>query len=167
MDYFFEIMKNTIKNGGYKLEDYLERIYVMYVETKITKEQKDELDKLARENANVDSSIDILNKLKELDLRVTNLKKNIVKEPTEEPEEPELYPAFVKGKWYYNGDKCSENGKNYTCIAPSGEVCVWSPSEYPVYWQEEVETKQEDNAETQEEATDTTDTTESEDNLNE
>ena len=153
MDYFFEIMKNTIKNGGYKLEDYLERIYVMYVETKITKEQKDELDKLARENANVDSSIDILNKLKELDLRVTNLEKNIVEEPTEEPEEPELYPAFVKGKWYYNGDKCSENGKNYTCIAPSGQVCVWSPSEYPTYWQEEVVETQEDNAETQEDNT--------------
>lgn len=139
MDYFFEIMKNTIKSGGYKLEDYLERIYVMYVETKITKEQKDELDNLARENANVDNSIEIMEKLKELDLRVTNLEKNKAEEPTEEPEEPELYPAFVKGKWYYNGDKCSENGKNYTCIAPSGEVCVWSPSEYPVYWQEEVE----------------------------
>ena len=131
MDYFFEIMKNTIKNGGYKLEDYLERIYVMYVETKITKEQKDELDKLARENANVDNSIEIMEKLKELDLRVTNLEKNIV--------EPELYPAFVKGKWYYKGDNCSENGKNYTCIAPEGQVCVWSPSEYPTYWKEVTE----------------------------
>ena len=164
MDYFFEIMKNTIKNGGYKLEDYLERIYVMYVETKITKEQKDELDNLARENANVDSSIDIMEKLKELDLRVTNLEKNKSEEPTEPVEE---YLEFVKDKWYYNGDKITYMGKKYICIAPAGQVCVWSPDGYPPYWEEVVETKQDDNAETQEEATDTTDTTESEDNLNE
>lgn len=153
----YEIIKNVIKNKNFELKDILHKINTIWVERAITEEQKNELDNLARENANVDSSIDIMQKLKELDLRVTNLEKNKVEEPTEPTEEPEeLYPAFVKGKWYYNGDKCSENGKNYTCIAPSGEVCVWSPSEYPVYWQEEVETKQEDNAETQEEATDTT-----------
>ena len=159
MDYFFEIMKNTIKNGGYKLEDYLERIYVMYVETKITKEQKDELDKLARENANVDSSIDILNKLKELDLRVTNLEKNIVEEPTEPAEE---YPEFIKDKWYYNGDKITYMGKKYICIAPAGQVCVWSPDGYPPYWEEVTETQEEATDTTQEDNTEATQKTENE-----
>ena len=46
----------------------------------------------------------------------------------------ETYPPFIENKWYYNGDKCSENGSNYTCIAPDGVACVWSPSAYPAYW---------------------------------
>lgn len=53
------------------------------------------------------------------------------------PEPPtEEYPEFVVGKWYYNGDKCSFGGKNYTCTAPTGTVCVWSPTDYPAYWKE-------------------------------
>ena len=103
----------------------------------------EELETLAREKANTDNSIDILNKLKEIDLKIQNYDARITKlenPEQEEPEEPtEEYPEYVPGKWYYNGDTCSENGKNYTCIAPSGQVCVWSPSEYPAYWQEDTE----------------------------
>ena len=47
-----------------------------------------------------------------------------------------VYPDYVVGKWYYRGDVVAFNGKNYTCIAPDGVVCVWSPTEYPVYWEQ-------------------------------
>ena len=139
----YEALKDVIENTNFKLEDTLEKIYVMYSKDKLTKEEMEELETLAREKANTDNSIDILNKLKEIDLKIQDHDARITKlenPEQEEPEEPtEEYPAFVPGKWYYNGDKCSENGKNYTCIAPSGQVCVWSPSEYPAYWQEVTE----------------------------
>lgn len=41
---------------------------------------------------------------------------------------------YVAGTWYYRGDKVLFNDEVYTCIAPVGVVCVWSPVEYPTYW---------------------------------
>lgn len=139
----YEIVKETIENTNYKLEEMLDKIYVLYGKNKLSKEEMEELEIYAREKANTDNSIDIINKLKEMDLRMQNFETRLAKVENpdgEEPEEPtEEYPAYVSGKWYYNGAKYSENGKNYICIAPEGQVCVWSPSEYPQYWEEVVE----------------------------
>ena len=46
-----------------------------------------------------------------------------------------IIKKYVVGKWYYNGDKCSFEGVNYVCIAPEGATCVWSPKDYPAYWE--------------------------------
>lgn len=43
---------------------------------------------------------------------------------------------YVPGTWYYRGDKVRFEDVLYTCVAPAGVVCVWSPAEYPAYWQE-------------------------------
>lgn len=140
----YDALKDVIENTSFKLEDTLDKIYVMYSKNRLSKEEMEELEALAREKANTDNSIDVINKLKEIDAEMQKFDTRITKlenpdgEETEEPTE-ETYPAYVQGKWYYNGDNCSENGKNYTCIAPQGQVCVWSPSEYPAYWQEVVE----------------------------
>lgn len=137
----YEALKDVILNTGYDLEETLDKIYVMYSKGRLSKEQMEELEELARENAKTDNSIDVINKLKEIDLRLKNCETEIasLKETEENPEEPTeevVYPVYVPGKWYYKDDKCSENGKNYICIAPEGQVCTWSPSEYPAYWQE-------------------------------
>lgn len=140
----YEVIKNVIENTSFELKDILYKINKMWIESAITEEEKTELDSLARENANTDNSIDVLNKIKELDLKIQGHEARITKlenAETEEPEEPTeeiTYPAYVPGKWYYRGDNCSENGKNYTCIAPEGQVCVWSPTGYPAYWEEVV-----------------------------
>lgn len=42
---------------------------------------------------------------------------------------------YSPGKWYYRGDRVTFNGSVYICIAPEGVACVWSPTEYPAYWQ--------------------------------
>lgn len=140
----YETIKNLIEKGGYELVDILKKINTVWLKSYITEEEMEELETLAREKANTDNSIDVINKLKEIDAKMQDHETRITKleNPEGEPEEPteDTYPAYVSGKWYYNGDTCSENGKNYTCIAPSGQVCVWSPSEYPAYWQE-VDTK--------------------------
>ena len=151
----YEALKDVIENTNFKLEDTLEKIYVMYSKDKLTKEQMEELETLAREKANTGNSIDVINKLKEINAKMQDHETRITKlenAETEEPEEPTeevTYPAYVPGKWYYNGDNCSENGKNYNCIAPEGQVCVWSPSEYPAYWEEVKSSTEntEDNAE--------------------
>lgn len=44
---------------------------------------------------------------------------------------PNLYSP---GTWYYRGDRVAFHEAVYTCIAPEGVVCVWSPEEYPQYW---------------------------------
>ena len=58
-----------------------------------------------------------------LEERVRSLEKTVL---------PGVYTA---GTWYYRGDKVSFEGSGYTCIAPEGVVCVWSPVEYPQYWE--------------------------------
>lgn len=52
-----------------------------------------------------------------------------------DPEPGEEYLEYVPGKWYYKDDKTTYNGNKYICTAPDGVVCVWSPDEYPAYWQ--------------------------------
>ena len=145
----YEIVKQTIENTNYKLEEMLDKIYTLYAKDKLSKEEMEELETYAREKASTDNSIDVSNKLKEMDLRMQEFDTRITKlenlegEKPEEPTDTERYPAYIPGKWYYNGDNCSENDKNYTCIAPEGQVCVWSPSEYPSYWKEVVEETEE------------------------
>ena len=41
---------------------------------------------------------------------------------------------YASGTWYHRGDKVLFDETVYTCVAPEGVVCVWSPAEYPQYW---------------------------------
>lgn len=127
----YEIIKSVINGQNYELASILKKIDTLWAENELTDEQREELITLARENADVTKSIDVLAKLQELEMRIKAMEEKKADEPTEEVIEP-----FVLGKWYYNGDKCSENGKNFICTAPEGTVCTWSPSQYPPYWKE-------------------------------
>ena len=126
----YKIIKDVIESKNYELTDILAKIEKRCFEGQITEAERDELQALARENADVSKSIDVLAKLQELEMEIKALKEQKADEPTEE------YPEFVVGKWYYAGDKISFNGKNYECIAPQGTVCTWNPNEYPAYWKE-------------------------------
>lgn len=100
----YEIIKEQIENADYKLEEMLDKIYVLYGKDKLTKEEMEELETYAREKANTDNSIDVLNKLKEMDLRMQNCETRLAKlenpegEEPEEPTDTEKYPAYVPGK---------------------------------------------------------------------
>ena len=127
----YQIIKNVIERGGYDLTAILQKVNTLWANGNITDEQYDELLGLARGGAQTKDSVDIIARLNDLESRVRALESNTQTEtPTEE------YPEFVVGKWYYNGDKCSFGGKNYNCTAPTGTVCVWSPTDYPAYWEE-------------------------------
>lgn len=125
----YSVIKDVLTKGDFELVDMLNKINVMWLQSKITEEQKEELTELARENTNVSSEVDIVAKLQELDERVKAL------ESQETTPQPEEYPKYVEGKWYYKDDKITFNGKKYVCIAPQGQVCTWSPEGYPTYWQ--------------------------------
>lgn len=150
----YDIFKSVIESGNYELSDMLTKIDTIWVQGGITEEQRTELTELARTNADPEQSyaplqkqIDTLfentaelaEKVVSLESRVTVLEGG---EPEPEPE-PEEYPAYVQPTGahdaYYNGDGCTYKGKKYDCIAPEGVAVVWSPDEYPAYWQEKVE----------------------------
>ena len=132
----YEITKSVIESKNYELSDMLRKIDVLWMQGSLTDNQREELIDLARDNADVQNSIDIMAKLEELDKRVKALEDaQASTEDSEEPTETE-YPEYEVGKYYYNGDKVSFDGKHYECIAPEGVVCVWSPADYPTFWNE-------------------------------
>ena len=124
------VFENVINGGSYKLEAILHNIKAYHVSGDLTDEEKDELIEKARLGANVRNDIDLFTKVVELELRVKALEEGKTNESN-----PDEYKPYDKHKWYYRGDKCSENGESYICIAPEGEVCTWSPSGYPPYWE--------------------------------
>lgn len=127
----FEIIKAVIESGNYELSDILAKIDKRCVENQITEEQRDELQALARANADFTKSVDLMAKVQELEARIKALEEAKENTPSEEH-----YAEFEVSKWYYAGDKISFNGKNYECVAPQGVVCVWNPTDYPTYWNE-------------------------------
>ena len=128
----YNAIKNVLVQGDYNLKDMLDKIDLLWAKDKLTNEEYEELVTSAREGAKAENSFDAFEKLAELDKRVSALEKGNSGEdaPTVE------YHEYEVGKWYYTGDKVSFEGTNYTCIAPDGVVCVWTPSAYPTYWEE-------------------------------
>ena len=143
----FEIVKNVILGKNYKLEDMLNKINVLWLESKLSDEEKTSLISLARENAVAENSYKPLQeRLNNLYKAFDNFKEEVnailnTLEGKEDIEEPvEEYPPFVKPEGahdcYNEGNKMTFNGKKYICLI---DGCVWSPDEYPQGWQEVVE----------------------------
>lgn len=143
----FEIVKNVILSKSYKLEDILNKINILWLESKISDEEKTSLISLSRENAVAENSYKPLQEqLDNLYKAFDNFKEEVnarlnTLEGKEDIEEPvEEYPPFVKPEGahdcYNKGRKMTFNGKKYICLI---DGCVWSPDEYPSAWQEVVE----------------------------
>ena len=152
----FEIVKNVILGKNYKLEDMLNKIDTIWLQSKITDDEKLELIDLARENAlaensykplqeQIDKAFEMISELKETvetnAIGLTALKDAVEKlgGKAEIPQAPveEEYPPFVKPNGahdcYNEGSKMTFNGKKYICLING---CVWSPDEYPAGWKE-------------------------------
>lgn len=122
----------TAMNESFDLTAMLARIDYHHVRGNLTDAEREELAAIAREKANPFGGLDVAEKLRELDKRITSLEKgNTESGGTDDTD----IADYVPGKWYYAGDRAKENGKAYECIAPEGVVCTWSPSEYPAYWE--------------------------------
>lgn len=139
----YEVIKNAINNTEFELKTTIEKIDTLWIENKLTEEQRTELIELAREKANPENSYAPLQK--QIDSIYTEL--DIIKsrldtlEGKEEPIEPEEeYPEYVQPTGTHNayntGDKITYNGKKYVCKM---DGCVWNPDTYPQGWEEVVE----------------------------
>lgn len=131
-----KIIEKVIESKNYELSDMLKKIDTLWVQGSIDDTVRKSLSDKARNNANVQNSLNIILKLEEIDRRLKALEE--AKTETEEPTET-TYPEFVVGKWYYTGDRITFDGKSYECIAPENVTCVWSPVDYPTYWEEVIE----------------------------
>lgn len=128
----YNIIKNVLRNKNYELADIIKKINAQWISSNINDEEHSELILLAQKNANANNSIDVMEKLKELELRIKALETKNADD--NDYEEIGTYPQYEIGKWYYNGDKIVFEDIIYVCTAPEGVACVWSPSEYPTYW---------------------------------
>ena len=128
----YEIVKNVLNSGGYDLTAILKKIDTLWLQGKLTDTEYEELNSIARSGAKPENSIDVLHKLEEFDKRLLVVE-SIIANPKDETAVE--YPEYVVGKYYYNGDKVTFEGEQYVCIAPEGTVCVWSPKDYPAYWE--------------------------------
>jgi hypothetical protein len=126
----FNTFKIVIEKGNYDLTALLEKINTYHIEGEFTDEERTELCSLARKGANVSNSADVFAKLAELEKRIITLEQS----KTDNQDEV-VVDEFKVGKWYYNGDKMLFEGEIHICTAPEGVVCVWSPKEYPDYWE--------------------------------
>lgn len=124
----YDVIKDVINTQRYVLADMLHKIDTLWAQGDLDDEQRTELIALARDKADMAQEVNVLARLEELEQRVRTLE-----DGSTEPEG--VYPDYVVGKWYYSGDKITFEGGKYKCIAPVGVVCVWSPKEYPVYWE--------------------------------
>lgn len=152
----YEIIKNVILSKDFKLEDLLNKIDTLWLESKISDEEKETLISLARENAlaensykplqeQIDKAFEMISELKETvetnAIGLTALKDAVEKlgGKVEIPQAPveEEYPQFVQPDGahdaYNEKDKITYNGKKYICKMNG---CVWSPDEYPAGWKE-------------------------------
>lgn len=138
----FEILKRKIERKDYKLETMIEKIRILFADDEITKKEKDELENLARQNANAENSYAPLQEQIDEAFAEINLLKDAVEKlggkietTIEQPKEE--YPEYVAPSGahdaYKIGDKITYNGKKYTCKLDN---CVWSPETYPAAWEE-------------------------------
>ena len=133
----YEIFKNILNERDYELVDILDKIDEYYIKSELSKEQKEELEEEARQNALPENSYaDLQTQIDKLADRITALENKQESTVSEEPAEEE-YPEYVQPTGahdaYKVGDKITYNGKKYECIYNG---CVWTPDAYPAGWKE-------------------------------
>ena len=141
----FNIFKNILNGKDYELVDILNKIDEYYIKSKLSKEEKEELEDKARQNAIPENSYaDLQTQINDLASRISALEAKVnnqeeVKEPTESGSKynkEDFKPfATVHGAYdcYNIGDKITENGKYY--IAKQNGV-AWPPSVYKDAWED-------------------------------
>lgn len=118
-------------NSTFDLTDMLGKINVHHIAGNLTDTDREELVALARNKANPYGGVDVMSILADHDARLRALEG--AKDDT--ATDAETVEEYVPGKWYRAGDRVTYDSKVYTCIAPDGMVCTWSPAEYPDYWE--------------------------------
>ena len=131
----FNVFKNVIENRNFELKGIIKKIDTLWAQSSLTDDERAELISLAQSKANVQQSIDVMQKLEELDKRMKVVEEMLVNNDNNSDDTEVVYADYEVGKWYYNGNIVRFEDVLYKCVAPEGVVCVWSPTEYPAYWE--------------------------------
>lgn len=131
----FNVFKNVIENRNFELKGIIKKIDTLWAQSSITDDERAELISLAQSKANVQQSIDVMQKLEELDKRMKVVEEMLANNDNNSDDTEVVYADYEVGKWYYNGNIVKFEDVLYKCVAPDGVVCVWSPTEYPAYWE--------------------------------
>lgn len=137
----FKIFKNVIENSDFDLRDILKKIEESYIKSDISEEEKETLASLAREKAKPENSYASFQvQIDELAERISKIEEALKENSSDSEEVTEEYQEYKQPSGshdaYKIGDKITFNGKKYVCKLDN---CVWSPSEYPVAWEEVIE----------------------------
>ena len=129
-----DLFMAAIRNGGFDLSAMLNRIDEYHIHGKLSDSERDELQAAARGDAN--PQLDLTKEIQLLWEAVRNLEDKL---NGTDGETPTGVPEYVQPTGghdaYFAGDKAVYNGTVYTCVAPAGVACVWSPDVMPSYWQ--------------------------------
>lgn len=131
----FNVFKNVIENRNFELKGIIKKIDTLWAQSSITDDERAELISLAQSKANIQQSIDVMQKLEELDKRMKVVEEMLANNDNNSDDTEVVYADYEVGKWYYNGNIVKFEDVLYKCVAPDGVVCVWSPTEYPAYWE--------------------------------
>lgn len=148
----YNMFKYAIKEKPERLAETLQRIDMYNIRGGLTDAERDELYEQARGAAQPDIDVrDEIQRLwaavREMQKEIETLKNSAPEGGTDAPEDGEDMPEsetvqeFVQPSGahdaYYAGNVVGYNGKVYTCVAPAGVACVWSPDVMPDYWEEQ------------------------------
>lgn len=126
------IFESAIRKGGFDLSAMLERIDEYHISGKLTAKERDELTTLARSAADAGAGMDIPGQIQQLWAAVRALEAD--KAQGNDAVADFRQPTGAHDA-YYTGDRVIFNGRAYTCVAPAGTACVWSPEVMPDWWQ--------------------------------
>ena len=124
----FNVFKNVIENRNFELKGIIKKIDTLWAQSSITDDERAELISLAQSKANVQQSIDVTQKLEELDKRMKVVEEMLANNDNNSDDTEVVYADYEVGKWYYNGNIVKFEDVLYKCVAPDGVVCVWSPT---------------------------------------
>ena len=136
----YNIIKLVIQSKQYDLTDILHKIDTFWVQSSITDEQKEELETLARENADPENSYaPIQEQINALANTVSSLKDRVKAlesaNASEEPDDeylPYVQPTGAHDAYNIGNKILWTDGNKYVCQM---DGCVWDPDTYPKAWQ--------------------------------
>jgi hypothetical protein len=141
MEHVYTTMKSVIAKKALSVSELQRRIDIFYAQSKLTEDEKFELEELIFLNKTVDAekaSLEaryeaLLHKYDELAWRVTALEKGI-SEPEEETDIPDWTPWNGVSNNYQTGAIVKHKGKTWKNVL-SGMQNVWEPGTvYERYW---------------------------------
>lgn len=131
----YEVMKSVIHSKVFELSDMLRKIDVIWLKGQITDGQRDELIKLAQDNADPVMSVNVHKQLEDHETRLRAVEEAL-KNGQPDPGPTDEYPEYQLHHAYRTGDKVTFEGKRYICQLPEHTMeTTWSPKDYPPYWQ--------------------------------